>query len=59
LSDSKFNEIINGGNFVEDEITGEELEILRFEWINESREAVIEYGVKSDEGNNTKTIKIF
>lgn len=59
LSDSKFNEIINGGNFVDDENTGEELEILRFEWINESREAVIEYGVKSDEANNTKTIKIF
>ena len=59
LSDSKFGEIINGGNFVEDEITGDQLEILTFDWINESREAIIDYGVKSTEGNNTKTIKIF
>ena len=59
LSDSKFDEIINGGNFVTDEITGEDLEILIFEWTNESREATIDYAVKSTEGNNTKTIKIF
>lgn len=59
LSDKKFEDIINGGNHVKDEFTEEDLEILSMSWLNESRLANIEYAVKSNEGNNTKTEVIF
>ena len=59
LSDYNFKDIINGGNKITDEITGEDLEILTIDWINETRTAEIQYSVESTEGNNTKTITIF
>lgn len=37
---------------------GTQLEILTFEWINETREAEIEYTVYSDKANNVQTIEI-
>jgi len=59
LSDTQFENIANGGNYIKDALTDEDLEILTINWINETREAEINYSVKSDEGNNTQTIKIF
>jgi len=44
-------------NFVTDQ-NGISLEILTFEWINESKTAEITYAILSDEGFNTKTILI-
>jgi hypothetical protein len=58
LSGYKFNDIINGGNTVQDEITDEILEIISIEWINENVKAEINYTVKSEEGFNTKTIQV-
>ena len=57
LSPEQFDLIVNGNKFITDQITGEELEILIFEWINDIRQGTIDYAVKSDEGNNTKTIQ--
>ena len=55
---SVFNfEMLLNNNYVLDE-TGTLLEILTFEWINESQEAEITYAVKSTEGSNTKTTRI-
>lgn len=59
LSDYQFQNIIDGGNYIKDALTDEDLEILTIEWINETREAEINYSVKSNEGDNTETIKIF
>lgn len=56
FSDSNF-EMILGNNFVTDE-QGNSLQIRTLEWINESREASIEYAIKSNEGDNTQTILI-
>ena len=44
-------------NYVTDQ-NGNSLEILTFEWINESKTAEITYSVLSVEGFNTKTILI-
>jgi hypothetical protein len=44
-------------NFVYDE-EGNLLEILNFEWVNETKEAEIRYAILSGEGFNTKTILI-
>lgn len=59
LSGYQFKDIINGGNTVKDSVTDEELEIISIEWLNENVTATINYSVKSDEGFNTKTIKIY
>ena len=44
-------------NFVTDQ-NGESLEILTFEWVNETKTAEITYAEHSNEGFNTKTILI-
>ncbi len=44
-------------NYVLDQ-NGNSLEILTFEWINESKTAEITYSELSNEGNNTETILI-
>ena len=59
LSDYEFQSIVDGGNYIKDSLTDEDLEILTIDWINETREAEINYSVKSTEGNNTQTINIF
>jgi hypothetical protein len=59
LSSHQFNQIINGGNVVQDSITDEILEIISIDWINESVTAEINYSVKGNEGFNTKTITIY
>ena len=59
LSDSKFKSIVDGGNFVTDSETDEELEILTINWVDNSRIATINYGVHSTEGDNTETKTIF
>jgi hypothetical protein len=59
LSSHQFNQIINGGNVVQDSITDEILEIISIDWINENVTAEINYSVKSTEGFNTKTIEIY
>ena len=59
LSDSKFRAIVNSGNFVKDELTGEDLEILSLSWLDEGFKAEVEYAVKSSEGDNTTTKVIF
>jgi hypothetical protein len=56
LSTANFDTITNN-NYVLDE-NGNSLKLLTFEFINESKEADIEYSVSSNEGNNTKTILI-
>jgi hypothetical protein len=56
LSTANFDMITNN-NYVQDE-NGNSLKLLTFEFINESKEADIEYSVSSNEGNNTKTILI-
>lgn len=50
-------ECILKNNFVTDQ-DGNELELLTFEYINESKEALIQYAYPSNEGDNTKTITI-
>lgn len=59
MSDEQFKNIVNGGNKITDSITGEDLEILTIEWINQTRTAQIQYSVSSTEGDNTETIIIF
>jgi len=56
FSTNNFLMLLNN-NFVQDQ-NGNSLEILTFEWINESKTAEITYAVLSDEGFNTKTIQI-
>ena len=56
LSTSNFDMITNN-NYVLDE-NGNSLKLLTFEFINDSKEADIEYSVSSNEGNNTQTILI-
>lgn len=56
LSTANFDMIINN-NYVQDE-NGVYLKLLTFDFINDSKEAEIEYSVSSTEGNNTKTILI-
>lgn len=56
FSTAQFLELLDN-NYVQDE-EGNSLEILTFEWINESKQAEITYAVLSNEGNNTKTILI-
>lgn len=58
LSGHQFKDIVNGGNSVSDSETGEILEIIKLEWANVDTTAKITYAVKSNEGNNTKTIEI-
>ena len=55
LAPNQFFNILDGGNFITDQVTGESLEILTFEWINETRQATINYAVKSNFGFNTYT----
>jgi len=50
-------ELLLDNNFVTDQ-NGNSLEILTFEWTNEGKEAEITYAIKSNEGFNTKTIRI-
>ena len=59
LSGYQFNDIINGGNTVQDEVTDEVLEIISIDWINEDVKAEINYTVNSNEGFNTKTLEIY
>ena len=59
LSSHQFNDILNGGNVVQDSITDEILEIISINWINENVTAEINYSVKSNEGFNTKTVEIY
>ena len=56
LSTANFDMIINN-NYVQDQ-NGVYLKLLTFDFINDSKEAEIEYSVSSTEGNNTKTILI-
>ena len=56
LSTANFDMIMNS-NYVQDE-NGVYLKLLTFDFINDSKEAEIEYSVSSTEGNNTKTILI-
>jgi len=56
LSTGNFDMIMNN-NYVQDE-NGNSLKLLTFDFINDSKEAEIEYSVSSNEGNNTKTILI-
>lgn len=50
-------EMLLENNYVNDEI-GNPLEILKFEWINDTKTADIEYSEFSFEGFNTKTVLI-
>ncbi len=56
LSTAEFDMIMTN-NYVFDEL-GDSLKLLTFDYINESKEAQIEYSVKSNEGDNTKTVLI-
>lgn len=56
LSTDNFDMIMNN-NYVTDD-QGNSLKLLTFEYVNESKEADIEYSVPSTEGNNTKTVLI-
>jgi hypothetical protein len=56
LSTANFDMIINN-NYVQDS-EGNSLKLLTFDFVNDSKEAEIEYSVSSIEGNNTKTILI-
>lgn len=56
LSTANFDMIVNN-NYVQDE-QGNSLKLLTFDFVNDSKEAEIEYSVSSTEGNNTKTILI-
>ena len=56
LSTSQFDNLITN-NYVYDQ-TGNPLEILTFEWINETKTAEITYAEFSDGGQNTETILI-
>jgi len=56
LSTSQFDNILLN-NYAFDQ-NGSPLEILTFEWINETKTAEIEYAELSDEGDNTETIII-
>ena len=56
LSTANFDMIVNN-NYVQDQ-NGVYLKLLTFDFINDSKEAEIEYSVSSTEGNNTKTILI-
>ena len=56
LSTANFDMITNN-NFVTDE-QGVSLKLLTFDFINDSKEADIEYSVSSNEGDNTKTVLI-
>ena len=49
--------MVTNNNYVLDE-NGNSLKLLTFEFINETKEADIEYSVSSNEGNNTQTILI-
>jgi len=56
FSTKNFEDLLEN-NYVTDEL-GNSLEILTFEYINESKTAEIEYSILSDEAFNTKTILI-
>lgn len=56
LSTEQFDNLITN-NYVYDQ-NGNSLEILNFEWINETKTAEIEYAQLSNEGDNTETITI-
>lgn len=56
FSTDMFENLVNN-NYVKDEL-GNDLEIRTFEFINETKQAEIEYAILSDEGQNTKTILI-
>jgi hypothetical protein len=56
FSSANFNTLLTN-NYLNDE-TGTPIEVLTFEWINESKTAEIEYAILSNEGFNTKTILI-
>ena len=56
LSTTNFETVLNN-NYVYDE-SGNSLKILTFEFNNHSKTADIEYTVKSNEGDNTKTVLI-
>jgi hypothetical protein len=56
LSTANFDMIVNN-NYVQDS-EGNSLKLLTFDFVNDSKEAEIEYSVSSIEGNNTKTILI-
>lgn len=56
FSTAQFLQLIDN-NYVNDQY-GNSLEILTFDWTNESKQAEITYAILSDEGDNTKTILI-
>ena len=56
FSTAQFEQLLYN-NYVQDS-EGNLLEILTFEWTNESKEAEIMYSIESNEGFNTETIKI-
>lgn len=56
FSPQKFINLLDN-NYVFDQ-NQEELELLDFNWINENREANIQYAIPSDEAINIQTIKI-
>jgi len=56
FSPKQFNALLSN-NVVYDEV-GNQLEIINFDYVNSSASAEIEYTMRSDKGNNTKTVTI-